>query len=409
MKTVGVIVEYNPLHNGHVYHLNEAKALTGADRIIAVMSGPFLQRGEPAILSKSARAEMALLAGADLVLELPAAYAVQPAEWFAYGAVALLHATGAVDALCFGSESGEIAPLRQLAALLAAEPPALKDGIAVQLAAGASYPAAYAAAAAGLTGADEPGTSALLSQPNNTLGLHYLIALERLRSPIEAHTIARTGAGYHDEAAPAEGAIASATAVRRLLLQGGPEAAAPYVPAAALGILRREWAAGRAPVQWEAFSQPLLNALVTRSPQELAALQEVTEGLEHRVRRSLHQLPEPSVEALLAALKTRRYTRTKLQRMLCHILLNHRKADLAPDRLRKGPGYLRVLGSSAAGRELLKRMKKTASLPIIVKPSSFEHPQLELDLAAAIVHAGGMPEPRTAELYRDYLQPPVMI
>ncbi|WP_036638603.1 nucleotidyltransferase family protein, partial [Paenibacillus durus] len=115
MPTVGIIAEYNPLHNGHVHHYNEAKRLSGASHSIVVMSGPFTQRGEPAMLSKRARTEMALRMGADLVIELPVAYAVQPAEWFAFGAVALLEATGVVSSLCFGSESGSLAQLLPLA------------------------------------------------------------------------------------------------------------------------------------------------------------------------------------------------------------------------------------------------------------------------------------------------------
>ncbi|MEK5319583.1 nucleotidyltransferase [Paenibacillus sp. FSL L8-0644] len=408
MKTLGMIVEYNPLHNGHVHHWEESLRITGAQRTVAVMSGPFLQRGEPAITDKWSRTEMALAMGVDLVLELPVAYAVQPAEWFARGAIALLHATGIVDALCFGSESGDIAPLRALARVLAAEPAELKAGIAQRLSSGASYPAAYAGAAAALAAEGADG-AALMQQPNNTLGLHYLIALERLGSTIKPFTVARTGSGYHEAVAPADGVIASATAIRRLLLDGGPEAASPYIPAATLGILRREWQAGRAPLHWEAFSQPLLNALITRSSQQLAELHEVTEGLEHRLRQSLYTLPQPSVEALLAAIKTRRYTRTKLQRMCAHILLNHAKADMTPAELAKGPGYIRVLGFNRAGRELLARMKQTATLPVWVKLSTGSHPHLDWDTAAAAIHAAGMPRPAIRDMYADYLRPPIMV
>ncbi|APQ58997.1 nucleotidyltransferase [Paenibacillus polymyxa] len=411
MKTLGMIVEYNPLHNGHVHHWEESLRITGAQRTVAVMSGPFLQRGEPAITDKWSRTEMALAMGVDLVLELPVAYAVQPAEWFARGAVALLHAMGIVDALCFGSESGDIAPLRALARVLAAESAELKAGIAQRLSSGASYPAAYAGAAAALAAEGEDGAAlaALMQQPNNTLGLHYLIALERLGSTIKPFTVARTGSGYHEAAAPTDGVIASATAIRRLLLNGGPEAASPYIPAATLEILRREWQAERAPLHWEAFSQPLLNALITRSPQQLAELHEVTEGLEHRLRQSLYTLPQPSVEALLAAIKTRRYTRTKLQRMFTHILLNHAKTDMTPAELAKGPGYIRVLGFNRAGRELLARMKQTATLPVWVKLSAGSHPQLDWDTAAATIHAAGMPRPAIRDMYADYLRPPIMV
>lgn len=410
MKVVGVIVEYNPLHNGHVHHLEEARRLSGADAVVAVMSGPFLQRGEPAIVGKRARTEMALHASADLVFELPVAYAVQPAEWFAFGAVSLLDRTGVVDTLCFGSESGDLDSLQRIARVLAVEPAGLREDIARRLREGASYPAAYAGAAAALApgGVEADAAAALLGQPNNSLGLHYLIALQRLGSAIMPLTAARTGAAYH-EATPGPGAIASATAVRRLLLANGPDAAAPYVPEAALAILRREWQEGRAPVHWERLARPLLHIAATRRAPELARIADVTEGLEHRLGRALAQLPEPSVEALLAALKTKRYTRTKLQRMLTHVLLNHGKEELSSMSLSEGPGYLRVLGFNATGQTLLKRMKKTASLPVVMKPSGFTHPHLEMDIQAQAAYALAYEQTSSRMMFSDFFEPPVRL
>lgn len=409
-SAVGLIVEYNPLHNGHVYHLEQAKKMTGADVAVAVMSGHFLQRGEPAIVSKWARAEMALRMGVDLVLELPAAYAVQPAEWFAYGAVATLHHTGVVDSLCFGSESGELAPLEELAALLASEPEALTAALQQELASGASYPAAYAAAAASMApGKDMAEAMALLKQPNNTLGLHYLIALRRLGSAINPFTAQRTGAGYHD-AMPGSGSIASATAVRRLLLgEGALSAAAPYVPAEVLAILEREWQAGRAPVHMERYRDALFTQLVTKSAEELSSYVEVTEGLEHRVRGQLSSLPELSVNALLEAIKTKRYTRAKLQRMLTHILLNHKKNEMTPELLQKGPHYIRVLGFTKKGQALLKEMRKKATLPVVIKASAFEHEHLTWDQVATAVYAMGMPHPNARLMYQDFFTSPIRI
>ena len=149
MRTVGVIVEYNPMHNGHVYHIEQSRKLADAEAVVAVMSGHFLQRGEPAVCDKWARTDMALAQGVDLVLELPVAYAVQPAEWFAYGGVATLEATGVVDALCFGSEIGSMQPLEAAAAQLADEPAAFAELLQAGLKAGSSYPKAYAEAAGG--------------------------------------------------------------------------------------------------------------------------------------------------------------------------------------------------------------------------------------------------------------------
>lgn len=410
MKTVGIIVEYNPLHNGHVLHYAQSKAIAEADSVIAVMSGPFLQRGEPALVGKRARTEMALRMGADLVIELPTAYAVQPAEWFAHGAVALLAATGVVDSLCFGSESGSLDTLLPLAGRLAEESQKLREEIAFRMSSGISFPNAYAAAAAAVSGSDaSAGTIAeMLAKPNNSLGLHYLIALKRLGSGIVPYTIPRKGAQYHDQV-PASSSIASATSVRKLILEQGLEAASPYIPSYTYEILRREFDAGQGPNDWESFRLPLFHALLTRTPGELDQLHEVREGLEYRIQKVLPLLDEPHVGQLIDALKTKRYTRTKLQRMLLHILLNHTKREMTREQLAQGPGYIRVLGFTSKGQALLKQMKKTASLPVIMKPSKLEHPQLRFDLQASAVYGNACPRPSVSLVYGDYLLPPVTL
>ncbi|WP_166238061.1 nucleotidyltransferase [Paenibacillus turpanensis] len=416
MKTVGIIVEYNPLHNGHVYHFQQSKMNTQADAVIAVMSGHFLQRGEPALASKWARAEMALRMGADLVLELPVAFSAQPAEWFAYGAVSALDATGVVDALCFGSEHGDLAALQALAQQLAREPDELRAEVKARLKGGASYPAAYAAAAlASARSGDEPLPGAeAVAQPNNILGLHYLIALERLGSPITPATIARTKAGYH-QADITDSRIASATAIRRLLFEEcSLDGLAPFVPAYTLDILKREAAEGRGPIRWEAYARQLLHSIVTASPEQLNSVAEMTEGLEHRLKRAIASLSaSPSEEAivsqLLASLKTKRYTHVKLQRLLTRVLLSHSKAVLSREVLQAGSPYLRVLGFTGTGRELLQRMKKTARVPVITKVSRGLHPFLDLDIDATAVYAAGFRQPDSRQLLRDYYQAPIRV
>jgi predicted nucleotidyltransferase len=412
MRTAGVIVEYNPLHNGHVHHLEQTRALSGADAVVAVMSGHFLQRGEPAVVNKWARAEMALRSGADLVLELPVAYAVQPAEWFAFGAVSALHFTGVVDALCFGSESGTLDWMLPLARKLAREPASLRAALQAGLKAGLNYPAAFTAAAAALA-PDVP--AAWLAQPNNTLGLHYLIALERLNSPIEPLTIPRIKAGYN-EAALTDRRIASATALRRRIeLNEGrlDPALADYMPPGSYAILEREFREGRGPVTWESFARPLFHTLMTATAEELRAVHEVTEGLEYRILKAMRSLDEeyfPSVERLLTALKTRRYTRTKLQRMLTRILLQHRKPLWDAAALGRGVPYLRVLGFTRTGRELLKRMKRTAAVPVVTRVAQAdESPFLELDIRASSVYALAYQQPRRRDVLRDYAEPPLRL
>lgn len=412
MTTVGIIAEYNPLHNGHVHHFTEAKRLSGAESAIVVMSGPFTQRGEPATVSKQARTEMALRMGADLVIELPVAYAVQPAEWFAFGAVALLEATGVVDSLCFGSEAGTLGSLLPLARYLAEESGELQSEIRRRMALGESFPAAYSAAAAAawegtLPTEESPGDAGeLLRQPNNSLGLHYLIALQRLSSKIQPLTVPRTAAGFHDPLQVGS-SIASATAIRKLLQEGGSPSA--YMPDYSVSILEREHAAGRGPLGLEDFQIPLRHLLSTRTASELRMIHDMNEGLENRLLRLMPQLEQFSISGLLQALKSKRYTHTRLQRLLLHALLNHTKEEMTSSVLAEGPGYIRILGFRETGRVLLKRMKQSATLPIVMRPSLCSHPQLERDLQAATAFAGAFLEPHRADMYRDYLEPPVMV
>ncbi|WP_338555881.1 nucleotidyltransferase [Paenibacillus sp. KS-LC4] len=414
MRTVGLIVEYNPFHNGHRYHLEQSLLASGSDAVVAVMSGHFLQRGEPAVMDKWSRTEAALRGGCDLVIELPVAYATQAAEWFSYGAVALLEATGVVDSFCFGTESGDLAPLMEAASVIAQEPPAFASQLKELLATGVSYPSAYSSAVAAYLGSiGKPEAAAFpFAMPNHTLGLHYLIALARLGGRMEPFTIRREKAAYNQEDVT-DSAIASATAIRKqLLLEKQLAGIKPFVPDTTYDVLAREWDAGRSPVSWDSFASPLLHGIVTRSAQQLAELHEITEGLEHRIRKTLPRLKQLQVEHLLAELKTKRYTRTKLQRSLLSILLGHAKSDFTPDKLRSGLQYIRVLGFSEKGKGLLRKMRTAATLPVLLSASAADQPYryLELDTQATaaymLAHAGGQQQ---GALFRDYYAKPIML
>lgn len=411
MSTVGLVVEYNPLHNGHLYHIQESRKITDAEAAIAVMSGHFLQRGEPAIADKWARAEMALRAGCDLVLELPVAYSAQPAQWFAYGAIATLAATGVCDAVCFGSESGDAGTLARIADRLAAEPEAMRLRLGALLKEGLPYPTAYAEAARELLAAEGDADAAFgLSQPNHTLGLHYMLALRKLGSLMAAYSIRREKSDYN-QSSITDAAIASATALRKLIGEAGGSlnGLAPYVPASTLDVLRREAAAGRAPITWAHYARPLFHLLGSLPASELASYAEVTEGLEHRIKSALRELSAWRVDELLDLLKTKRYTRTKLQRTLARILLGHRKEELDAGRLESGVQYIRVLGFTARGQELLRRMKKAASVPVIHSAAAGDWPYLAMDVRATAVYASALPSARPADAWRDFTEPPVRI
>ncbi|QJD83439.1 nucleotidyltransferase [Cohnella herbarum] len=411
MSTVGVIVEYNPLHNGHLYHLQQSKKLTGSENVVAVMSGHFLQRGEPAMADKWARAEMALRAGCDLVLELPVAYSSQPAQWFAYGAVSILEATGVVDSICFGSESGDLASLQRMAELLTEEPAEFVTLLNSQLKEGLPYPSAFTAAATAFLerqGLNEHAFS--LTQPNHTLGLHYLMSMRKIDSRMTPYSLRREKSDY-GQSDITDVRIASATALRKLLLgeSGTLDQLTDYVPSSTLDILKREVAAGRAPIHWQSFERQLFHELFRQEESQLASYAEVTEGLEHRIKNILSGLPELTVSALLRELKTKRYTHTKLQRTLLRILLGHRKELLSPDKLASGIEYIRVLGFNERGRRLLRDMRVSASVPVITSAAKGDWPYLAMDARASAVYSLAFREGDASLAMRDYTAAPIRL
>lgn len=414
MRTVGLIVEYNPFHNGHLYHLRESAKITGAEAVIAVMSGHFLQRGEPAMWDKWTRTRMALAGGCDLVIELPSAYATQAAEWFAHGAVALLEATGVVDAFCFGTESGELAPLMRAAEIAADEPQRFRQLLKGLLDDGESYPSAYSAAIQAFLLEQGFGEDSRFpfDKPNHTLGLHYLIALRRLQGSMIPYTIAREKAQY-SQTDVTDGSIASATAIRKMLQgRGSLIEAKGYVPATTYGLIAEQAESGIPPMDWERYADSLFRILLSCDNDRLAALRELTEGLEHRILNALPELEDWTVEGLLGSLKTKRYTRTKLQRALLSVLLGHAKEDFTRDKLAGGVQYIRVLGFTGKGRELLKRMRKEAALPVLMSaarpPGTYRY--LELDVRASNIYMLGVPGADLKKaLFRDYRDAPIML
>lgn len=355
MRTVGLITEYNPFHNGHLHHLRESLKAADAEVAVAVMSGHFLQRGEPALVDKWVRAEMALAAGVDLVVELPLPWASSSAPDFARGAVQALTALGGVDALCFGSESGFLQPLQQCAETLLQHQVELADGTARLLRQGRSYPQARAEL---LTDMLPDGLDAVaLAAPNNILGIEYLKALRQSNSAIAPLTIKRVGAGYHDTVVGARN-IASATGIRELLAAGEP--IGELIPTAAYKPLVVALQSGLG-FSAERYALLLL-AQILRTPQELAAVWLVENGIENRLLAAAEQTG--SLEELISEIKSRQLTRTRIQRMLVAILLGI-KQDEAVRLLPSPPYYLHLLAVSDKGRAFLARHRKQRQLPLI--------------------------------------------
>jgi len=371
MNVVGLVTEHNPFHNGHLYHVEKARESCDAEYVVSVMSGHFLQRGEPALFNKWARAKMAVLGGVDIVVELPAAFSVRSAEAFARGAVSLLNSSGIVTHICFGSEAGNVGDLLPAAKLLTEEPGEFRDLLGRHLAEGVSFPSARAKAICSyFTGQREAPVSDIYARPNNILGIEYLKSLLLLKSEIKPVAIKRHTAGYHDRDIGLDMDIASATSIREeLLAQGGLTGkVSSVVPSASLDVMREEISAGYGPVFLNNCLKILLYKIRTSSPGQLADLYDVTEGLENRISE-IAQWAQ-SVTGLISEIKTKRYTWTRVQRILTYVLLDYTK-ERARFFDETGPAYIRILGLSKGGRNLLKKLKKKAEIPVIIRTTPF--------------------------------------
>lgn len=376
MNVLGLIVEYNPFHNGHLHHLQQSRELSGADGVICVMSGNFIQRGEPAMVNKWARAKMAVEAGVDLVIELPVVYAMASAEYFAFGAVSILDRLGIVESLCFGSESGELGGLNAVADVLHQEPAAYKEFLRKALEKGVSYPTArqealaeYFSAAAGVKESMEE----FMTSSNNILGIEYLKALRRFKSRIRPLTIPRIVNSYNQQ--ELSGNISSATAIRKYIgaspeAPGNPDLKA-VMPESSVQVLEEEFAGGRGPVVARDFEVLILAALRRMSVEAIKQLPYIGEGLENRIKKAAEN--SGSLEALIDNITTRRYTRTRIQRCLFSVITGLTEEEFSTFNRCGGPQYARVLAFNARGKELMRAISKNASIPLMVKTADFKN------------------------------------
>lgn len=403
MKACGLIVEYNPFHNGHVYHLEEAKKVSNADCMITVMSGSFLQRGEPAIIDKFHRTKAALASGIDMVVELPYAFAVQSSDLFAKGSVLTLNELG-VDSICFGSESGEITDFVEGYHTFDQRKKSFQDTLKKQLSLGLSFPEASKMAYKNI-GLTTAGMD--LTKPNNILGFSYVKAILENRLPIEPLTIKRNKSGYHDQSITSS--IASATSIRKQLLSMGkvtPEIA-ETLPAATKEQLEDYQRTATRWQQWENYFPLLHYRVLTMSEQELSTIQGVDEGLEYRVKRTAKEAT--SFTGWVEAIKTKRYTWTRIQRMFVHILTNTKKEDMSDlDSLSHVP-YVRLLGLTATGQHYLHHIKKNRDVPLITKLSKTMDRVLSLEEKASAAYYSILPPAIQQTLRSAELQPPIMV
>ena len=361
-KILGIVAEYNPFHNGHLYHLNESIRRTDSDYTICVMSGNFVQRGEPAIIDKWSRTEMALRSGIDLVIELPLVYSISSAENFAYGSMSLLDKLGIVDYVSFGSEVGDMSILDSIAEILCNEPKEYISLLNHELTKGISYPKAREKALLMYLN-DIRKYANVLSNPNNILGIEYLKAIRKLKSELKPITVKRTNANYNSTSI-VDG-FASSTAIRKNINKR--DILSKVVPEETFSIIDDKIKHGQIIKGLATYEKEILYKLRTSSIQYIANLPDVSEGLEHSIKNAANSCN--NIMDLISIVKSKRYTQTRIQRILLYALLDITKQDM--ENSKKGIPYIRILGMTENGKKLLSEIVSRKKLNIIVSPKKF--------------------------------------
>ena len=358
MKISGMVCEYNPFHNGHLHHIMETRK-NGATHIVAVMSGNFVQRGDVAIMDKHTRAKLAVRSGVDLVIELPVQFCLSSAENFAAGAIYLLNSLGAVEELSFGSECGDVGLL--LKALDTVEMTAVSKASVIRsiMEKGYTFPKALNSV---INGTD-PEIAYLITQPNNMLAIEYLRALKKLASPIEPFTVARKSA-QHDSSQPVDG-FASASFIREnIMKRSGGFRIDRYTPKLWADTIKNDISAGRI-ASLKNLERVMLYKLRNTSPQEIASVNDVGQGLEYRIFNSRNA---SSFEELIYTVKTKRYTMARIKRIMLSLLIGIHKEDM-----NCMPPYGRILAFNDRGREILAYAKNYASIPYAASIAKLSH------------------------------------
>ena len=361
-KILAVIAEYNPFHNGHLYHLEKSKKIVDPDYSICIMSGNFCQRGDTSIIDKWSKAEIAIKNGFDLVIELPVIYSISSAENFAEGALKILNAFNNVT-LSFGSECGNINVLNKFANILYDEPKEYSTILSHELAKGISYPKARENALM-LYLNDVRKYANVLSNSNNILGVEYLKAIKKLRSKVQPITVKRIGTDYNS--LKVKDRLASATAIRNLIQNN--EDIVKLVPKTSFEILSENMKYGKTVNGLATFEKEIIYTLRKMSVQEIGELQDVSEGLENLIKTAADSCN--TLEDLINSIKSKRYTRSRIQRILLYALLDITKKDIQ-ESYKVNP-YIRVLGVSNHGKELLSEIsKKRSKYPVITSVKKF--------------------------------------
>ncbi len=373
MRTVGIIAEYNPFHTGHEYQIDKAKRSANADYAVVVMSPDFVQRGEPAIFEKYDRAKMALLGGADLVIELPVCYASGSAEFFAEGAVEMLNALGVIDALCFGAETSDPDPQRFLtiASLLKEEPDSYKMFLRENLAGGMNFPQARTNAFVSCFGENAVSNQMeLFSSPNNNLGVEYCRALLKSNSVIEPIPVTRLGSKHNSTTFC--GSFSSAAAMRSSVCNG--TSCTDYVPVSCRDLFDE---VSSKPLLSEDFLPYLIDRFLTINKFE--NYWDMSPSLAGRLRDMRDECIGKTYEEIVMTLKTKELTSTRIRRALLHLILNIRQDDMESFLSNGTVYYANLLGFRETAVPLMHEIKKRSGVPLLTKTAQAQLIMSELD------------------------------
>ena len=348
-RVLGIIAEYNPFHNGHLYHVSESKQETGAQYVIAIISGNFVQRGNTSIINKWVKARMALLNGVDLVIELPTIYSISSAENFAEGAIKIFNSLGIVDTISFGMEASDISTLNNIANVLYNEPKEYITMLSHELKKGNSFPKARENALMMYLN-DIKRYANVMAGSNNILGIEYLKAMKKTKSIINPIGIKRQKVLYNDKYIVDE--FASATAIRKMLLTKELNDISKVMPRNSYLLLGEELKKGHYVIDISRFEKEIIYNLRKMSVEEIAKLPDVSEGLENSIKNAVDSCN--TLNELINIVKTKRFTQTRIQRILLYSLLGIDKKQMETSR--KITPYVRVLGFNNKGKELISEM-----------------------------------------------------
>ena len=355
MRVTGIISEYNPFHNGHKLHIEMSRADSSADYVIAFMSGNFVQRGEPAIFDKYLRAKAALLNGVDLVIEIPTFAACAAGEYFAEGAIKTLNLTNITSSVCFGAECGNITLIEKAADMIMNEKESISKSLRLNLSKGMSFPMARARAFADA----DKSIGHMLESPNNILGIEYIKAIKSTKSRIKPYAVQRVLADHHSE--QIFGEISSATAVRKALLSEGIGNAFEAVPKNTQKLYKEAFVNEKVALL-DNLSHIFHYIIKTKTSEEIATALDISEGLENRIISASEN--HYKISDIITEIKTKRYTLSKIRRIILQIILDISKETFAAYRSKTLP-YIRVLGFRRSAEMLLKELYRESSAPVI--------------------------------------------